>query len=373
MINSISHFQEKGVKNLTEIFSSNETNDFALPLCFEGNGTAMHAGIVNINSNIIDNAKFKDTNNENVLGIHMIDEGYYTFTSKLGYTLSTSKYYQISMKVYTEPLIDQNNSKGVSLKLSSFDDTFTNIVSNGKWTTYTFYVNPDKDTTTNLVFSLGDENNLTSGYAFLSDIEIKDDLTKEQYSEIKSSQNVRVLSKVIANENESETETKTSKSKTNWWMIISSMVFPIVIIVAIVVILLRKVKWKKFAKKKTKTDYDRKETVNVQVASRRATMIREENIRKTKAELNELTAEHVKYEEEYKQNLLELRKLKIKRGDALEIKNLEKNCKKIQKTSASLGMNINKLKSKLDYMQTDAYYNNLVKQISSNKFVDENK
>ena len=80
--------------------------------------------------------------------------------------------------MYTQNLqiLDENVDSdliGASIKLSSFDDTFTQIVSDGQWTTYTFYINPNSDTTTYLELSLGSSSASVSGDVFFGNIEFE--------------------------------------------------------------------------------------------------------------------------------------------------------------------------------------------------------
>ena len=55
--------------------------------------------------------------------------------------------------------------------------------------------------------------------------------------------------------------------------------------------------------------------------------------------------------------------MKIKRANPVEIAKLEKEMKKNQKLSASVGMSINRVKEDLEHAQTDAYLNSLMKKL----------
>ena len=82
-------------------------------------------------------------------------------------------------------------------------------------------------------------------------------------------------------------------------------------------------------------------------------------------DLQKLTSERAKYEEQYKADLAKLRQLKIKRGNADEIKKLEKDLKKNQKLSASIGITINRVNDDISYAKTDAYLNALARRLTS--------
>ena len=126
---------------------------------------------------------------------------------------------------------------------------------------------------------------------------------------------------------------------------------------------MRKIKWKK-PTKKSKNAYDRNKTVSVQYYSRKATTMREEKIRELQADLNKINDERKQYEDVYKQDLTKLREMKIKRANPADIAKLEKELKKNQKLSSSLGVTANRIADDLAYVKTDAYLNALIKKLS---------
>ena len=56
--------------------------------------------------------------------------------------------------------------------------------------------------------------------------------------------------------------------------------------------------------------------------------------------------------------------MKIKRANPQEIAKLEKEMKKNQKMSSTLGVTANRINDELQYVKTDAYLNSLVKKLS---------
>ena len=55
--------------------------------------------------------------------------------------------------------------------------------------------------------------------------------------------------------------------------------------------------------------------------------------------------------------------MKLKRANAVDIAKLEKEMKKNQKLTANIGVTVNKIKSEIDYVNTEAYFNALMKKI----------
>jgi len=91
---------------------------------------------------------------------------------------------------------------------------------------------------------------------------------------------------------------------------------------------------------------------------------------KEEREINNLTGWFIiketesKFEEEYKKDLYKLRELKIKRASASEIAMFEKEMKKNQRASASLGVTINRVQTEIEYTKTDAYLNSLMRKLA---------
>ena len=178
------------------------------------------------------------------------------------------------------------------------------------------------------------------------------------------SNTIKLISATEEEESEEDKPTNNTSNNANninWWYLIPSIAFPLAIIICIVGVALRKIKWKKPVKK-TKNVYDRTKTVSKQVLARKATVAREAKLHELNLDLEKMVAERNKYEEEYKHNLTKLREMKIKRANALDIAKLEKDIKKNQKLTASIGVTVNKIKNEIDYVNTDAYYNSLMKK-----------
>lgn len=381
--------------DLSNLITSNSNENFSKLNFFnyEKNDN-VQVGNINLNAQTISNnvvdensnlALFKSLNssNKNVIGIRAFNDVDYNVVSSLGYKLKANSFYKISVDVYTQnlhlfnPNSDTQNI-GASLKLSNFDDEFVSIVSNQQWSTYSFYIKPNEDTTTYLELGLGSDDCATSGDVFFGNIVFEDSITEEIYNQASNTDIVKVLSSVSKTATEDTNKTEESDKKESTFKpeyilyYISSILFGVSIIIAIVGVAVRKIKWKKPVKK-SKNSYDRNQTVSKQYYMRKATTLRQTKTKDIEEEINVLSQERSKFEESYKQDLAKLRQLKIKRAPITEITKLEKEMKKNQKLSAQIGVKVNRLTNELEYVQTDAYINILTKQLAQNPTSEDTK
>lgn len=327
-----------------------------------------------LNNLEIFNSLAGNTTDKKVIGIWTTEDVNYTISSKLGYKISSGsdKYYKISLDVFTQNLSTNNTEVdedllGAGIKLSNYDASFTAIKSDNKWTTYTFYIKADADTTTYLDLSLGSDEATTKGAAFFGNINFVDNVSADEFNSVKENEFVKILKTETTDTEDStdktDSEDSGNKSNNTWIYLIPSLLTALAILIAIVGFAVRKIKWKK-PTKKSKTAYDRNKTVSVQYYSRKATAMREEKIRELTADLNKVNAERKQYEDEYKQNLTKLREMKIKRANPSDIAKFEKELKKNQRVSSTLGMTANRINDELNYVKTSAYLNNLIKKLS---------
>ena len=314
-----------------------------------------------------------NSNNKNVIGIRSMADTNFTLTSNLGYKLTSGTTYKISVYAFTQGLqsvTGDNKERGASIKLTSFEDAFTRVESEGDWTKYTFYVKPNNDVTTYIQFSIGNSTAACSGDAFFGGIEFEeldssaniDDITANKYTLVLKETAENTENDDDSNENEENANNNNGGNSSALWYAIPTILTGLAILIAIVGILMRKVKWKK-PRKKAKNQYDRTATVSKQIYERKATTLREEKLRELGKQLDKKSAERVAFEEQYKKDLSTMRQLKIKRADQSEINKLSKDMKKNQKLSANLGLEITRLESDIELMKTDAYFNSLVKKL----------
>ena len=372
------------------ISSSSSSSPFSTPDYFTGSDNdAVFAGVVDLENTAALNQVIANPENfvsftslagENrqVLAIRSMEEVYYTYTSNIGFDLTSGSYYRISVSVYTQNLqlltegVD-SELMGASISLSGFDNTFTQIVSDNTWTTYTFYISPDSDVTTYLQLSLGSAQAGTMGDVFFGNIEFDDSLT--DFDGINENEYTKVLNTVSSTTEDDNTDDSTDSSTSpdsnnNWIYYIPTLLFALAIVIAIVGVLVRKIKWKK-PRKKSKNEYDRDRTVSRQVYMRKATSMREAKIRELKKEIEELTNQRAQYENDYKKDLATLRDMKIKRSNPNDIVKLQKDMKKNQKLSANIGVTIEKLQNEIEYVKSEPYLNSLAKKLANEPSSEE--
>ena len=146
--------------------------------------------------------------------------------------------------------------------------------------------------------------------------------------------------------------------------LIPTIIFALAIVICVVGVFTRKIKWKK-PSKKSKNAYDRNSTVSKQYYERKATMVREEKLRELNKQLEQLHADRIQYEEDYKHNMSKLREMKIKRANKHDIAKLEAEMKKNQRNSSTFGISVSRIEKEIEYMKTDLYYKSLVKKLAS--------
>ena len=381
--------------DLTEIISSASNDKFATAQHFTSEKVSgVESGTITLNSTYLDEvientSNFETFNSlaeltdQKVLSIWTTEYVNYKMISNLGFALTSDKYYKISIAVYTQGLNASETSTdaslmGAGIKLSGFDNSFTSIQSNNEWTTYTFYIQLETDTTTYLELSLGNAEALTKGAVFFGNIEFVEDITASEYNAATISNTVQVVKPEATTDTDDsstdeENDDTNGVSNTTWIYLIPSILTALAIIIAIVGFAVRKIKWKK-PTKKSKNAYDRNKTVSVQYYTRKATTLREQKVRELNVDLEKINAERKQYEDVYKQDLTKLREMKIKRANPNEIAKLEKDLKKNQKISSSLGVTANRISDELRYAQTDAYLSALVKKLSREQStLNENK
>ena len=328
-----------------------------------------------IASSNLENFTHNNFENRNFVLIRATRDINYSITSNYGYTLSANKNYKLSVSVYTQNIeteVDNVESSilGAGIKLTNFDNYFTAVDTNGAWTTYTFYIKPNSSTTTFLEISLGNEKATCRGDVFVSNFKFETEISDAEFNSVTNSSNIKVLNTVEENNTDDstpeETPSESKLDKQTLLYLIPSLLFALAIALAIIGVLVRKIKWKK-PTRKSKNAYDRNRTVNKQVYTRRATVLRETKLRELNKEMEELTTTRTKYEEDYKHNLSKVREMKIKRASAVEIAKLEREMKKNQKASASIGVTINKLSAEIEYVKSEAYLNAILRKLAQER------
>lgn len=312
--------------------------------------------------------------NNKLIKVQNLDDTDYNITSNVAFKLSSGTKYKItidafSLGIRTDVLDADLDNLGFGIKLTEFENYFVAKQSNGEWTTYTLYINPTSDTTAYLDLSLGNEDLACAGTVYFANINLIELTDDEDFDSIVENSSTIILKNIEeetdeddSTEDEEKSDSKFSIDKETLLYVIPSVIFAIAILITVVAVFVRKIKWKK-PSHKTKNAYDRNKTVSKQYYERKATMVREEKLRDLNKQLENLNNDRATYEEQYKADMSSLRKMKISRASQSDITKLEKEMKKNQKTASTIGVSISKIKREIEYVQTDLYFNALVKQL----------
>ena len=181
------------------------------------------------------------------------------------------------------------------------------------YVTYSFLIKPTEDTQTNVILGIGGEDNWASGYVFVDDIVVSE-LSEANYTEASENANIRtlILSKQSTTTDDTDSGTEFTGSEFNW-VLVPSILTSLAIIIAIVGTTVRKFKFTKTPKIKTK--YDRRKTVEVDLDKRERIELRNEIIKELNNEYNDIDKEIndlVKQFEQEKADALKLQEEKLK-------------------------------------------------------------
>ena len=186
---SIENNNEDGTKPLTPAgWTLNNENEYIFAGIVNTNtehfeNNVKNYGKVNniINPGKIDTYSPIDTNNILMLGTSNLNQNIsYTTTEK--FTLTSSKYYELSFDVYTQHLNDSNIGANFQIIDSNNVEilAINNIKTNNEWTHYTYYIATDLvDKSCDAVLSL----NNVSAYAYFDNIKLSE-IEETLYSEL---------------------------------------------------------------------------------------------------------------------------------------------------------------------------------------------
>ncbi len=297
-------FNLRSEKSTNNIFSADNftgTKNSTQPAIVE-------SGIVNINTYPVD----ASGSNDYVLVIHNIQDAYYTLKSN-GFNISSGNYYKVTASVRTLNLKQDEANKqfddegnqykiGAKISLSGISAEINNIEENNDFAEYTFYINATSDTTIYISLSLGDENALTSGYAFFDNLSVNQ-ISEDDFNEAKKAKTEEDTKTVIIGdtaEKEEENNTETESSGINFdWLVLPTLIIGIALLIAMVGLLLRKIKIKTPVKASVK-DYDRAKTLVKEHEKREKMKQREERLQSLREKLEQLENEIKENKNEFK-------------------------------------------------------------------------
>lgn len=246
------------------------------------------------------------TTGNNVLAIRSNVDTYFTLKASQAIDLSVDGYYKITVQVKTVNISQEEHKYddegnmiefGATISLDGFDKSF-NAINTQKddvtgYATYTFYIKPTEDLKTYVQLGLGAEDNLASGYVFFDDVVVTQFESEAAYNEaITTDQSKRslILSEQTTTDDDDTTDNEDTFVGNEFnWVIVPSVLLSLAIIIAIVGTTVRKFKFTKQPKIKTK--YDRRKTVEVDLSKRERIELRQEIIAELNAEYGEIGAE----------------------------------------------------------------------------------
>ena len=306
-------------------------------------------------------------NNENTLkympAIKVNGKATYSLTNKDQISLQADSYYKFSVEVYTRFFGDTDQSNvsdeekieyGAIFALSELDQSFTQIVSNDKWTTYTIYVATTDEKDVSLKFGLSSSDNNVQGLAFFDNFKFET-IDETEYSKGKiyaeNDKTILLVSKTDTENDDSDKSDSTddSTNDTVIWYLIPSVILFVALIIAVAAYFMKKVTIKKWEKKKA-SEYDRNSTLYRDVVRREAEKIRDNRIKELNAEIDEIEQEIERIEQIHKENA------KVQRTSTGNISmSQERDFKAYAKRHTALENQIESLKGKIDNMNMPEY------------------
>lgn len=315
------------------------------------------AGVISAKENAFGVVGKNEDNN--MLIVSNTEKGTSSITTKNDFHFTSGKYYKISLNILTqriETLTSEDGEEltyGASLKLSEFDTTLKNIVTNGEFKTYTFLLKATEDSDQGLTLRVSSPTSQTLGTAIVDNLVVTE-LDQAEYDEavaLKESKNqtnvavVETQSTTDSDDNTDDSQDSNTLSNKEIWLLVPSIIFGVAVIGAILAFTLRHIKIKKF-EKATQATYNRKSSLEREKAKIEA----KKNIDKQIAEQVELQKivenELSSLEENYQKDLQEFRS----RGNSKSNK-MEKEFKAYMNEKSKLDATLNSIKEKIKQLE----------------------
>ncbi len=281
------------------------------------------AGVVNgtANEKEIANAEDNDTNNKYIYYIETLGRSNYQLSSKEQLNLSANTIYKFSIWINTRigTIEDENVNYGASFRLGEIADAkLENIKTGGEWEEFVIIVNTTTDSKVNLNLSLLSQNIQTDGMVFFENFKMTT-LNQTQYQEYVADFKENSTNLVIVGSTdpviEEDDDTETPNQQDFNYLVLPSMFTAIALVIAVAAGVLKRVNFKKFARKQ-KTEYDRKKTLYKDVIRKDAQVLRDKNIEEVNKEISKIDEQIATLEEANKERLQKSRKEKGRQIDS---------------------------------------------------------
>ena len=304
----------------------------------------------------------------------------YTLVSKETLTLETEKYYKFSFEVFTrffgdteqtDKEEDEKLDYGAIFSLNGIDKSFSPIVSNDAWTTYTMYVEVSNETSVNLRFGILNESEEIQGQAFFDNF-VFETIEEEEYNQaIERSKEDATILAVLKTDTEAEEEDTTEPEEnendpSTLLYLIPSLILFVALVIALVAYYMKKVTIKKWERKKA-SEYDRNSTLYRDVIRREAEQIRDKKVKELEAQISTIKEKIASIEEIHKNNLKQQRETS---GNEIT-KAVERDFKAYAKQHTKLENEIEAIKSKIDSLNMPEYLLSVQRTITLEKIRKE--
>ena len=261
---------------------------------------------IDLNNNLINAGVLEGTSNK--LAISSADTDVdVRFTSNLTYTLDSTKFYTLKIKVYGEGLENLEES-GINFGIDS-ENKFTNLTPNEE-SEYIFYISGAKLSSITPYFGLVTKNATSSVNAYLTSFVLESisevDFTNMQES-IEADDEDTPKNVILVGESTEEEEEESNNDSVNYgnnfdWVLVPSLIIGLALIIAIAGVVARRMKFKKVGGGRKKVaSYDRTKTLHPEIVRREAEKARKEKLQAIEEQLLRNREKLEKYEEEYKQ------------------------------------------------------------------------
>lgn len=316
---------------------------------------------------------------QNVLVIETEGQSTYSLTYKFPISLKESGYYSLTFRLltslpdsysYTDD--DGNQQEAVYGASVGFDShiLISELKSNNGWKQYTIYYSSDTAQEVNFVFKLISDREETSGYAYITDIALKE-IDEETYNlaENDKAYNQSIFKAQVDTSteedttDEEETTTDTSEADNNndyIWLLIPSLIFGVTIILAVILYFLQKFKWNK-KEKKDKGEYNREVSLYQDVLANEAKAIRDEEIKNVNQKIDQINKQIEDMESDNKQTIAKARET------GKVTKEIERKFKSFAQKRTHLQKTIEELNEHLAYINTAEYLMTIEKRIINNR------
>lgn len=315
------------------------------------------AGVVAGKDNAFD---VTSANEENMLIVSNPEQGTSSITTKNDFHFESGKFYKVSINILTQRVqtLEQNEDEeidfGASVKLSGFDATLKNIVTDGQFKTFVFLVKATEDSDQGLTLTLSSPTSTTLG-TVIADNLVVEELEESAFNEAvelkdsKSQTNVAVAESTSEDEDTDEGDEEESAdsglTSSEIWLLVPSIIFGVMVIVAILAFTLRHIKVKKF-EKATQATYNRKSSLDHEKAKIEAKKNIEKQIAE-QVELQKIVENELKsLEENYQKDLQEFRAS----GSAKSSK-MEKEFKSYMNQKSKLDATLISIKDKIKQLE----------------------